>query len=136
MGLLDELTSKVLDKPSSSSTGEASGLAGGIMHMLNSQPGGLSGLIQTFQEKGLGGVVNSWVSTGQNLPISAEQIRGVLGSEQVQQFATKAGISPDVASSKLAELLPVVVDKLTPDGKVPEGGGGLLQQVVGLFAQG
>ena len=134
MGLLDELTTKVLDNPSNSTTAETSGLAGGIMHMLTSQPGGLPGLIQTFHEKGLGGVVNSWVRTGQNLPISAEQIKGVLGSEQVQQFATKVGISPDVASSKLAELLPVVVDKLTPDGKVPEGGG-LLQKALGLFAQ-
>lgn len=134
MGLLDELAGKVLDKPSSGSTEQTSGLAAGIMHMLNSQPGGLPGLVQMFHEKGLGGVVSSWVSTGQNLPISAEQIRGVLGSEQVQQFATKAGISPDLASSKLAELLPTVVDKLTPDGKIPDGGG-LLQQALGLFAQ-
>ena len=134
MGLLDEVTSKVLDKSSSSSTEQTSGLAAGIMHMLNSQPGGLSGLVQTFHDKGLGGLVNSWVSTGQNLPINAEQIQGVLGSEQVQQFATKIGVSPEVASSKLAELLPTVVDKLTPEGKIPEGGG-LLQSALGLFAQ-
>ena len=134
MGLLDELASKVLDKPTTGTTEETSGLAAGIMHILNSQPGGLSGLVQTFHEKGLGGVVSSWVSTGQNLPISAEQIKGVLGSQQVQQFATKVGVSPDVASSKLAELLPVVVDRLTPDGKIPEGGG-LLQNALGLFAR-
>ncbi len=134
MGLLEEVTSKVMGTPSTGSTEETSGLAAGIMHMLNSQPGGLSGLVQTFHEKGLGGIVNSWVSTGQNLPISAEQIRGVLGNEQVQQFATKVGISPDLATSKIAELLPVVVDKLTPDGKIPEGGG-LLQQALGFFAQ-
>ena len=134
MGLLEELASKVTETPSTGSTEQTSGLAAGIMHMLNSQPGGLPGLVQNFHEKGLGGIVNSWVSTGQNLPISADQIRGVLGSEQVQQFATKAGISPDLATSKLAELLPAVVDKLTPDGKIPEGGG-LLQQVLGFFAQ-
>jgi len=134
MSLLEELTNKVMDTPSSGSTEQTSGLAAGIMHMLNSQPGGLAGLVQIFHDKGLGGIVNSWVSTGQNLPISAEQIQGVLGSEQVQQFATKMGISPDLASSKMAELLPVVVDKLTPDGKVPEGGG-LLQQALGFLAQ-
>jgi uncharacterized protein YidB (DUF937 family) len=134
MGLLEEVTSKVMGTPSTGSTEQTSGLAAGIMHMLNSQPGGLSGLIQVFHEKGLGSIVNSWVSTGQNLPISAEQIRGVVGSEQVQQFAAKVGISPDLATSKIAELLPVVVDKLTPDGKVPEGGG-LLQQALGFFAQ-
>lgn len=134
MGLLEEVTSKVMGTPSTGSTEETSGLAGGIMHLLTSQPGGLSGLVQIFHEKGLGCIVNSWVSTGQNFPISAEQIRGVLGNEQVQQFATKVGISPDLATSKIAELLPVVVDKLTPDGKVPEGGG-LLQQALGFFAQ-
>jgi uncharacterized protein YidB (DUF937 family) len=134
MGLLEEVTSKVMGTPSTGSTEQTSGLAAGIMHMLNSQPGGLSGLIQVFHEKGLGSIVNSWVSTGQNLPISAEQIRGVVGSEQVQQFAARVGISPDLATSKIAELLPVVVDKLTPDGKVPEGGG-LLQQALGFFAQ-
>lgn len=59
-----------------------------------------------LSEKGLGDIVNWWVSTGQNLPIGAEQIQRVLGSEQIQQFASKVGLSPDLASSKLAELLP------------------------------
>ena len=76
--------------------------------------------------------MTSWVGTGQNLPISAEQIQNVLGSERVKQFAAKAGISPEVASSKLAELLPAVVDRLTPDGKAPEGGD-FLQQVLSFF---
>jgi uncharacterized protein YidB (DUF937 family) len=134
MGLLEEVTNKVMDPPPSDSTEQTSGLAAGIMHMLNGQPGGLAGLVQIFHDKGLGGIVNSWVSTGQNLPIGGEQIQGVLGSEQVQQLATKMGISPDLASSKLAELLPAVVDKLTPDGKIPEGGG-MLQQALGFIAQ-
>lgn len=119
MGLLDDMVTKATG--TGSSTEPTSGLAGGILEMLKNQPGGLSGLVQTFQEKGLGGIVNSWVGTGQNLPISAEQIQGALGSEKVKQLAAKAGISPDVASSKLAELLPTVVDKLTPDGKIQEG---------------
>ena len=119
MGLLDDMVTKATGTGSSKEP--ASGLAGGILEMLKNQPGGLSGLVQTFQEKGLGGIVNSWVGTGQNLPISAEQIQGALGSEKVKQLAAKAGISPDVASSKLAELLPTVVDKLTPDGKIQEG---------------
>jgi len=74
--------------------------------MLNSQPGGLPGLVQIFHEKGLGGIVNSWVSTGHNMPVSAEQIRGVPGSEQVQQFAAKVGISP-LLSGSLKSLLHV-----------------------------
>lgn len=78
--------------------------------------------------------MNSWISTGQNLPISAEQIQGVLGSDQVKQIAAQVGVSPDVASSKLAELLPTMIDKLTPDGKLPEGGN-LLQQALGFFSR-
>src|ERR1700675_401574 len=95
-------------------------LLASVMQMINSQPGGLSGLIQQFHDKGLGGLVSSWVSTGQNLPISADQIQHVLGSEQVKELAAKAGISPDAAGSHLAQLLPMLVDKLTPNGQLPQ----------------
>jgi uncharacterized protein YidB (DUF937 family) len=67
--------------------------------------------------------VNSWVSTGQNLPISADQIKSVLSNEHVQAFAAKAGISPDVASAKIAEVLPMIMDRLTPNGQVPAQSG-------------
>lgn|SRR5512143_1507688 len=132
MGLLDEIVTKATGKPAAESGDQTSGLVGVIVEMVRNQPGGLSGLVQSFHEKGLGGIVNSWVSTGQNLPISAEQIQGVLGNEKVNQLAAKVGISPDVASSKLAELLPTLVDKLTPDGRVPEGED-LLQKALGFF---
>jgi uncharacterized protein YidB (DUF937 family) len=88
--------------------------------MINNHPGGLPGLLQSFHEKGLGDVFSSWVGTGQNLPISAEQIQSVLGSDQVKQLAAKAGISPDLAGSSLAQLLPTLVDKLTPNGQIPQ----------------
>ncbi len=73
-------------------------LASSVMQMINNQPGGLSGLLQQFHDKGLGGLVTSWVGTGQNLPISADQLQQVLGSEQVKELAAKAGISPDAAT--------------------------------------
>ncbi len=91
-----------------------------------SQLGGLSGLVQAFQQKGLGDIVSSWISTGENLSVSAEQIQNGLGTGLLQQFANTAGLSPETASSKLAEILPGIVDKLTPDGKIPESG--LLEQ--------
>lgn len=116
MGFLDEMASKAVGGLGGSSNPVAST----ILQMINNQPGGLSGLVQRFHEKGLGELVNSWVSTGQNLPASSDQIQHVLGTEQVQQFAAKAGISPDLASSKLAELLPMIVDKLTPNGQIPQ----------------
>jgi uncharacterized protein YidB (DUF937 family) len=88
----------------------------------NPQIGGLQGLIKAFQDKGLGDIIASWVSTKPNLPISAEQIQSVFGNEQIQAIAQKLGMDSQAASSGLASVLPTVVDKLTPDGAVPEGG--------------
>jgi len=112
MGLLDDIANKAAGD-------SANPLASHLMEMIHSQPGGLSGLLQNFHDKGLGELVTSWVGTGQNLPISADQIEYVLGSEQVQQLAAKLGIRSGVVSSQLAQLLPTVVDKLTPNGEVP-----------------
>lgn len=63
---------------------------------------------------------DSWVSSGENLPISAEQVQSVLGAEQIQQMASKAGIAPEALAGKLAELLPQVVDKVTPNSSIPD----------------
>lgn len=93
---------------------------------------GLPDLIQAFQGKGLGDIMSSWVSTGENLPISASQISSVLGKNTLSQFATKAGIGAGEASSVLASVLPALVNQVTPRGEVPETGalegvlGGLL----------
>jgi uncharacterized protein YidB (DUF937 family) len=97
------------------------GLLGPVLEMLGNQQGGISGLAQSFEQNGLGHIVSSWIGSGENLPISPEQIQQVLGSEQVQTLAQKAGISPDAASSQLASLLPSIVDKLTPGGEVLKG---------------
>ena len=113
MGLLDEVEGKALSSMLGSSS---SPLATGLMNMINNQPGGLPGLIQAFHDKGMGGLVQSWVGTGQNLPISADQISHVLGSDQVKQLAASAGISPDAAGATLAML----VDHATPGGQVPQ----------------
>jgi uncharacterized protein YidB (DUF937 family) len=107
-------------------------LASSVMQMINNQPGGLSGLLQQFHDKGLGGLVSSWVGTGQNLPISADQLQNVLGSEQVKELAAKAGISPDAVSSHLAQLLPMLVDKLTPNGQVPQSSS-LVEEGMGML---
>ncbi len=112
MGLLDDIANKM-------AADSANPLASHLMEMIHNQPGGLSGLLQNFHDKGLGELVTSWVGTGQNLPISADQIQHALGNEQVQQLAAKLGIPSGVVSSQLAQLLPTVVDKLTPSGEVP-----------------
>ncbi|MBS0150571.1 MAG: DUF937 domain-containing protein [Nitrospira sp.] len=87
----------------------------------NSNLGGLAGLVQAFQKNGLGEIVNSWVSTGQNMPASPQQIEQGLGSDLLKQLAGKAGLSPQDASAQLSDLLPSLVDKLTPNGKIETG---------------
>ena len=122
MGLLDEVISKV-SGVMADNKGEQSGLLEGVMQMLDKQgAGGLGGLVQSFQEKGLGGIISSWIGTGENQPISAAQLQQVLGSDAIQKIAAKVGIAPEEMAGKLAEFLPGVIDKLTPDGKMPEGG--------------
>ncbi len=93
------------------------------MNLINNPAtGGLAGLVETFKSKGLGEVISSWVSTGKNLPISPDQIKQALGSDKIQQIAEKVGISKDAAMQHLSQLLPQIIDKLTPDGKIPEAG--------------
>jgi len=92
-----------------------------ILDYVNSpQVGGISGLQRMFQEKGLGGVVSSWIGTGQNLPISGDQLSSVLHSGALQQIAQKCGIDPGNLTSMMSTMLPQVVDKLTPNGQVPD----------------
>ncbi|WHZ23970.1 MAG: hypothetical protein OJF47_003082 [Nitrospira sp.] len=120
MGLLDQLGQA------------AAGMAGGgdkqnplmqaVIGLLgqNSSVGGLGGLVQAFQKNGLGDIVNSWVGTGKNLPISAEQIQQGLGGDLLKQLAAQAGVSSEAAGGQLANLLPGLIDRLTPEGKLPD----------------
>ena len=90
--------------------------------------GGLEGIVAKFQQGGMTEIVQSWIGTGGNLPISADQIQAVLGSEQVAGLAKSMGID----SSQLAHALPGLIDHLTPGGQLPQGGiGDILGQVAG-----
>jgi uncharacterized protein YidB (DUF937 family) len=102
--------------------GAGSALIGSVLEMLSNRPGGIAGLAATFQQRGLGDVVSSWIGTGANLPVSGDQVQQVLGPDQIQAFAQKMGLSPEAAGSQLAEVLPGIVDKLTPNGEVSTGG--------------
>ena len=96
--------------------------------------GGVSGLVDALHQGGLGEIAQSWVSNGENLPISADQIQSVLGSGVVGQFAEKLGVDPETASNQLAQLLPGLVDRLTPGGQLPtEGLGGAVGELLGGF---
>jgi len=82
--------------------------------------GGLGGLVQAFQNKGLGDMVAGWISTGPNPPVTASQVTEVLGADVLKQFAAKAGVPHAEAGGLLASLLPSVVDQLTPQGTMPQ----------------
>src|SRR5271165_6364900 len=85
-----------------------------ILQMIQSQPGGIAGLAEKFEQGGLGQLTQSWIGSGPNMPVSADQIQSVLGDSMVQGLAQKMGISPETASGHLAELLPGIVNHLTP----------------------
>jgi len=131
MGLFDSVVGALAGGQS----GSGNQLLDVVMQLINSQPGGLAGLVQSFQQGGLGDIVNSWVSTGQNLPVSAEQLQSVLGGGKLQDLAAQLGMSPEQAAGGLADLLPQVVDNLTPNGQLPEGGD-LLTQGLGMLQKG
>lgn len=120
MGLLDSVLGS-LSQGGSGSGGNP--LLETVLSMVNNpDTGGLAGLLQKFQEHGLGNVADSWVSTGKNLPISGDQVQEALGSGALGDIASKLGLSTGDVSSQLADLLPGVVDKLTPNGQMPDMG--------------
>lgn len=82
--------------------------------------GGLGGLVGAFQKQGLGDLISGWISTGPNPAISPDQLSSVLGPDTLGQFANKAGVPVAEAGSLLAGLLPAAIDRLTPDGKLPD----------------
>lgn len=126
MGLLDQVGGAL---------GGALGQGGGVKAILLQQligmlskPGALQQLMSSFKGAGLENILQSWVGTGQNLPISADQVTQVLGSGKVAELAKHAGIGESETASTLSSLLPQVIDKISPSGNAPAQGdlGGLL----------
>ena len=121
MGFFDDLVGKVSGAVKGPE-GQG-GLVEGVMGLLtNKETGGLEGLMQSFNQQGLGDIISSWVGTGNNAAITPDQVQEVLGSDVIRQLAEKSGVSIDAAKAQLAELLPSLIDKVTPEGKIPEGG--------------
>lgn len=83
------------------------------------QQGGLSGLLEKFRQGGLAELVQSWIGTGANLPISAEQVRDVISQAALGQLSAKLGMDDNQASNVIAQYLPNIVDKLSPKGEEP-----------------
>ncbi len=100
---------------------------------LVTQAGGVSGLQQQFQQKGLGGVIGGWIGSGTNPPITGDQIVNVLGKDRITAIAAKAGLSEDQVSAGISKLLPVMVDHLTPNGTVQNHTPGELDNALGAL---
>lgn len=128
MGLFDSVAGAMLGKLG----GEKGAMAQAALDLIN-QNGGIEGVLQKFKDSGLSEQAASWVGKGENLSVSAEQIRQVLGSGTVSDIATKLGLSSGDVSAKIAEYLPQVIDKMTPDGEVNSSSGNLLTSILGML---
>lgn len=131
MGILDQVKGAI---GGAQGGGVKAILAQQVISML-SKPGALGKLTESFQQNGLGNILQSWLGSGQNLPISGAQVQQVLGNDNVNEMAKKAGVDASEASNQLSELLPDVVDKASPDGKAPDENqfSGMLSSVGKMF---
>jgi uncharacterized protein YidB (DUF937 family) len=138
MGLLDSVVGAL-----AGGAGGAGGGQGGLLHavvgMLANNAGGGGGgvaeLVERFQQGGLGDVIGSWIGTGQNLPVSPDQLRNVLGSDALAGIAQRLGLDQAQVAGQLSQMLPEVLDKLTPHGSVPQGGLGDVSELLGRLLQ-
>ena len=134
MGILDGILASALGGAGGGQQGANNPLiqiAGALLNN-NSSVGGLGGLAQQAEQAGLGHIVQSWIGNGANLPISGDQLGRVLGSPQLQQIAQQVGLNPQQVSGALAQILPQMVNHLTPNGQVPQGG---IDNAIGMLGQ-
>jgi len=110
--------------------GDIVGALSGVLGQSNAGGLDLSTIISAVSQNGLGGIVSSWIGSGENLPISPSAIVDLLGNEKIAEFASKLGISTESATGALAGALPAIVDKATPEGDNMLGN--LLDQVGGV----
>ena len=134
MGLMDEVIA--MAGSTGAQQGQHATALTAIMSYINSpQVGGIAGLQSMFQQGGLGNIVSSWIGSGQNLPVSASQLQNVLHGGALQQAAQQAGMDPSQLTGMMSSLLPHLVDKLSPNGQVPDASA-LQKMLQGLGASG
>ena len=145
MGLFDSVMGAVLG----GGNAQAQGGLGGIIGSLANNPqllqaitgmlandgshGGLGGLMEKFQRAGLGDVIGSWVGSGENRPISGDQVSQALGPDAISDLAAKFGLNTGDTAGQLSQILPGLIDKLTPHGQAPSGGLGDSGDLMGML---
>jgi uncharacterized protein YidB (DUF937 family) len=153
MGLLDAVLANVLG--SMSGGGGASAQQSSLGTMLNSlgsgnqaqsgnllsvamsmlqQNGGLTGVLDMFRQKGMGQHADSWVGTGANMPVSGDQIQQVFGDSSMASAASQLGQSPSQTSSLMAQLLPELINHLTPQGQIPQDHEDIISRALGMLS--
>lgn len=115
MGLLDDAMGALGGKGGGS---QAMGAIGGLVE----QAGGVQGILSKLEASGLGDRVDSWIGTGPNKSISPDEVKQALGPDQVKEAAAKAGVSEDQAAGGIAAALPDLINRVSPDGKLPDVG--------------
>ena len=150
MGLLDSVIGAVLHNgQTAANPAAAEGGVGNILAMLANNPqmmrvllgllgndgahGGLGGLVSKFQRAGLGDVIGSWIGSGHNQPISGDQVTQALGHDTLSDLGASLGLDSGAMASKLSQVLPGLVDQLTPQGQAPEGGIGNSEDLFGML---
>ena len=150
MGLLDSVLGAVMNNGQSQAAGSNTGGGlGGLMGMLASNPqlvqvvtgmlsndgghGGLGGLVAKFQGAGLGDAMSSWIGGGPNQPVSGEEVTSALGSGAVADVAAKLGVSHGEAAEQLSQMLPNIINHLTPGGEAPAQGLGNSGDLMGML---
>jgi len=130
MSLFDSVISVVSDQLQ-----QQGGLANVLSGLLanNGELGGLNGLVTKFNQAGLGDVVGSWIGSGENQPISADQMTQVLGNDTLARADSQLGLDPSQLSGQLSAMLPGLIDKLTPNGAAPAGGLGNAGDLLGML---
>jgi uncharacterized protein YidB (DUF937 family) len=118
MSLFSDLLKGAVGGGAGDSEQQSAGLVEGLLELVQ-QSGGVEGLSKTLEARGLGGETASWIGTGANRSISADQLVSALGRDRVGALARRAGLGESLGAGAIAAILPALIDKLTPDGQPP-----------------
>jgi len=140
MGLLDAILGGMMGGQGQSAGGLGMGGQGQnpllqIVLQLLTQNGGLQGMLGKMQQAGYGDQAQSWIGTGQNMPIDAGVLSQIFGQGQMQDAAQQLGMSRGEVEGQLAQALPDVVDRMTPQGQIPEGDNDLVNEALAILQQ-
>ena len=134
MGLLDGLVGNVLGGMLGSGGMQQNPMLKAALQLLQ-QNGGIGGVLDKFRQGGFADHADSWQSTGQNMPISGSALQEVLGSGAIGQIAQQLGMSHGDAAGSLAQVLPQIIDKFTPDGQLPDNHNDMVAQALALLTK-